>query len=234
MQWTSRDLMKGSVRQREKCGGPAHWSVLLQSLPIRGRLVHGLFIRGRIAHVLPTCGRLLHVRPIAEDIYMSCQLVEDLYISWPFVEDLYMSCPFVADLYMSWPFEENFTRRLRSKCDGTRAETRFLPSTKRTSPFKSAGASVQSTSGSRGVRISGGNAGYTMFRGSVNSTGYPLHSPVSPSLPLPCVTVYHHISTGLYYNRKLRGSRDVINTNFWPRKSKRKEIYLKNLIVAVR
>jgi len=29
------------------------------------------------------------------------------------------------------------------------------------------GASVQSTTGSRGVRISGSNAGYTMFRGSV-------------------------------------------------------------------
>jgi len=62
----------------------------------------------------------------------------------------------------------------------------------------SAGASVQSTTGSRGVRISGSNAGYTMFRGSVKSTGYPLHSPVSPSLPLPCVTVCHRISTGLY------------------------------------
>jgi hypothetical protein len=36
-----------------------------------------------------------------------------------------------------------------------------------------------------------------MFRGSVKSTGYPLHSPVSPSLPFPCVTVCHHISTGL-------------------------------------
>jgi hypothetical protein len=42
------------------------------------------------------------------------------------------------------------------------------------------------------------NARYTMFRGSVKSTGYPLHSPVSPSLPLPCVTVCHHISTGVY------------------------------------
>ena len=58
-------------------------------------------------------------------------------------------------------------------------------------------ASVQSTTGSRGVRISGSNAGYTTFRGSVKGTGYPLHSPVSPSLPLPCVTVCHHISTGL-------------------------------------
>jgi len=43
-----------------------------------------------------------------------------------------------------------------------------------------------------GVRISGSNAGYTKFRGSVKGTGYPFHSPVSPSLPLPCVTVCHH------------------------------------------
>jgi hypothetical protein len=34
-------------------------------------------------------------------------------------------------------------------------------------------APVQSTTGSRGVRISGNNAGYTMFRGSVKGTGYP-------------------------------------------------------------
>jgi hypothetical protein len=37
-----------------------------------------------------------------------------------------------------------------------------------------------------------------MFRGSVKSTGYPLHLPVSPSLPLPCLTVCHHVSTGVY------------------------------------
>jgi len=83
------------------------------------------------------------------------------------------------------------------KCDGTRAETRFRLSTKRASSSKSATASVQSTAGSRGVRISGSNAGYTMFRGSGKGTGYPLHSPVSPSFPLMCVTVCHHISTGL-------------------------------------
>jgi hypothetical protein len=76
----------------------------------------------------------------------------------------------------------------------------FRLSAKRTSPFKSARASVQSTIGSRGVRISGSNAGYTMFRCGVKSTGYPLHSLVSPSLPLPCVTLCHHISTGLYYS----------------------------------
>ena len=50
------------------------------------------------------------------------------------------------------------------KCDGTRPETRFRLSAKRMSPFQSTRASVQSTTGSRGVRISGSNAGYTMFR----------------------------------------------------------------------
>jgi hypothetical protein len=99
-------------------------------------------------------------------------------------------------LYGSLNF--NYRGRGQLKCDGTRAETRFRLSAKRTSPFKSAGASVQSTTGSRGVRISGSYAGYTMFRGSAKSTGYPLHSPVSPSLPLPCVTVCHHISPGVY------------------------------------
>ena len=56
--------------------------------------------------------------------------------------------------------------RLLLKCDGTRAETRFRLSAKRRSPFKSTGASVQSTAGNRGVRIggsNGSNAGYTMF-----------------------------------------------------------------------
>ena len=64
--------------------------------------------------------------------------------------------------------------RMLLKRDGTRAETRFRLSPKRTNPFKSAGASVRSNADSRGVRISVSNAGYTTFRGSV-STGYPLH-----------------------------------------------------------
>jgi hypothetical protein len=97
-----------------------------------------------------------------------------------------------------------FGGRPRLKFDGTRAETIFSLSAKRTSPFKSAGASVLSTVGSRGVRISDSNAGYTMFRGSVKSTGYPLHSPVSPSLPLPCVTVCHQVSTGVYTFQQLK------------------------------
>jgi hypothetical protein len=68
------------------------------------------------------------------------------------------------------------------QCDGTRAETIFRLSAKRTSSFQSARASVQSTTGSRGVRISGSNAGYTMFRGSVKGTGYPPQLPVSPPM----------------------------------------------------
>ena len=90
------------------------------------------------------------------------------------------------------------------KCDGARAETRFRLSAKRTSLFKSAGASVQSTTGSRGMLISGSNAGYTMFRGSVKGTGYPLHSPVFLSRPHPCVTVCHQISTGRYTPERAR------------------------------
>jgi hypothetical protein len=100
-------------------------------------------------------------------------------------------------------------RRGQLKCDDIRADTRFRLTGKRTSPLKSAGASVQPATGSRGVRISGRNAGYTMFRGSVKSIVYPLHSPVSPSLPLPCVTVCQHISTGLYMRWTWHARRSV-------------------------
>ena len=65
---------------------------------------------------------------------------------------------------------------------------------------RSGWASVQSTTGSRGVRISGSNAGYNMFRGSVKGTGYPLHSPLFPlHFPVQCVAVCHQISAGVYY-----------------------------------
>ena len=62
-------------------------------------------------------------------------------------------------------------------------------------------ASVHSTTGSRGVRISGSNAGYTMFRGSVKGIGYPLHSPVSPSLPPACVTLYRTLQLASYHSQ---------------------------------
>jgi len=84
------------------------------------------------------------------------------------------------------------------KCNGTHAGTRFCLSAKWMSPFKLAVASVQSTTDSWGVCISSSNAGYITFGSSMKGIGYPLRLPVSPSLPLPCITVCHHISTGVY------------------------------------
>jgi len=91
--------------------------------------------------------------------------------------------------------------RLSLKCDDTPAETRFRLSAKRTSPFKSAGVSVQSTTGSRGVRISGSNAGYTMLRGSVKSTGYPIRQfPLHfPSHASPCAITFQLDSTDHWF-----------------------------------
>jgi hypothetical protein len=115
---------------------------------------------------------------------------------------------FVYNFLFSYPIQHHRcplcaynTCRSRFKCDGTRTETRFHLLVKWMSPFKSVGGSVRSTTGSRGVRISGSHSGYTVFRGSVKSTGYPLHPPVFPSLPPPSVTMCHHISTGLYHQR---------------------------------
>jgi len=91
--------------------------------------------------------------------------------------------------------------RLWLKCDGTRTETRFRLSTKRTSPFKSA-VGVSSIDYWQ-ASCAHQPAGFVLLvqacvLQSCDGTGYPLHTLVSPSLFLPCVTVYHHISTGLY------------------------------------
>ena len=83
--------------------------------------------------------------------------------------------------------------------------------------------------------ISVSNAGYTMFRLSVKGTGYPLHSPVSPSLPIPCATVCHQVSNALYnaagfemliFRRNFRHKSTLIpaqykrTTKYWDRKSR--------------
>ena len=81
----------------------------------------------------------------------------------------------------------------RAEPDGTRAEIRFPLAPKRTSPFKSAGQSVQSTAGNRGVRISVNNAGNTTFRGRVrvltthSIRQFPLYFPSRAS---PCATTF--------------------------------------------
>ena len=61
----------------------------------------------------------------------------------------------------------------------------FLFRAKWTSAFKSAGGRQFSRLLAAEVcGISGSNAGYTMFRGSVKGTGYPLHSPVHLNRPV--------------------------------------------------
>ena len=86
----------------------------------------------------------------------------------------------------------------RSKRDGTRAETRFGLSAKRTSPFKSAWVSVRSTTSSQGVRISGKQLYRPCSDVQSKAAGYLLHSHLSHSLPLPCVTVCHQVPNALY------------------------------------
>ena len=85
------------------------------------------------------------------------------------------------------------TCRTRAEPDGTRAETTFRLSPRRTSPFKSAWESVQSTAGSRGVRVSVSNAGYTMFRGRMRVLAtHSIHQfPLQfPSRSSPCATTF--------------------------------------------
>ena len=67
-------------------------------------------------------------------------------------------------------------------------KTYFVFRAKRTSPFKYALCGWRQFSrllAAEVCGISGSNPGYTVFRGSAKGTGYPLHSPVSPSLPPP-------------------------------------------------
>ena len=86
----------------------------------------------------------------------------------------------------------------RAESDGTRAETRIRISPKRTSPFKSVGASVQLTAGSRSVRIGFSNDGYTTFGGGLRVLAthsirqFPLHFPSRAS---PCATKFRTSST---------------------------------------
>jgi len=105
---------------------------------------------------------------------------------------------FVDRLFQNPCNMKQLTSTARSKRDGTCAETSFGLSAERTSPFKSAGVSVQSTTGSRGVRISGHRLYRPCSDVQCKTTGYPLHSHLSPSLPLPCVTACHQVTTALY------------------------------------
>ena len=102
-------------------------------------------------------------------------------------------------------------RTARLKRDGTRAETQSGLSAKRTSPFKLVGLSVQSTTGSRCVRISGSNAGYTMFWGRV--LDYWLPTPLA-CFPFTSPAVRHRVPSGFNWALQLpfRVARHIIVT----------------------
>ena len=89
-------------------------------------------------------------------------------------------------------FRKQTGSRGQLKCDGTRAETRFRLSAKRTSPFKSAGASVQSTTTPCSEVV-------WRILATHSIRHFPLH------FPSPCVTVCHYISTGVYQPPPLQG-----------------------------
>jgi hypothetical protein len=87
--------------------------------------------------------------------------------------------------------------RLRLKCDVTRAETRFRLSAKRTSPFKSAGTLVQLLAAevcASAVVMLDTPCSEAVWRvlATHSIRQFPLH------FPHPCVTVCHHVSSGLY------------------------------------
>ena len=90
-----------------------------------------------------------------------------------------------------------------SKREGTRAETRFGLPTKRTSPFKLAGGGAQFSRLLAAEVCASAVVMVVMLDTPCSAvecktTGYPLHSYVSPSLPLPCVTVCHQVPNALY------------------------------------
>ena len=106
-------------------------------------------------------------------------------------------------------------RIARAERDGRRAENRFRLSSKRTSPFKSVGASVQSTAGSRGVGISLSTAGYTTFGDDVRVLAthsirqLPLHFPSRAS---PCATRFRTSSTTDEVKKDAHNLGDVISS----------------------
>ena len=93
--------------------------------------------------------------------------------------------------------------RLCLKCDGTRAETRFSLSGQKGRVHLNRPRGRQ-FSWLLAVEVCTSAVVMVVMLDTSCSeveckiTGYPLHSHVSPSLPLPCVTVCHHISTGVY------------------------------------
>jgi len=120
-------------------------------------------------------------------------MILEMYISYEAISlPLFIQFWIIFKIFIAHPVDE-VSCRARLKHDGTCTETRFGLSAKRTSPFKLVGGSVQSTTGSRGVRVSGSNgsnAGYTMFRGRVQDYWLPI--PLT-CFPFTSPTVRHRV-----------------------------------------
>jgi len=87
----------------------------------------------------------------------------------------------------------------RLKRDGTRAETRFRLSAKRTNSFKSAlGRQFSRLLAAEVFASAVVMLDTPCSEVECKTTGYPLHSHVSPSLPVPRVTECHQVSIELY------------------------------------
>jgi len=105
----------------------------------------------------------------------------------------------ITEEYNVMVSSEELIGTARLKSDGTRAETRFGLSAKRTSSFKLAGGQFCRLLAAEACALAVIMLDTPCSDAESKTTGYPLHSHVSPSLPLPCVTVCHQVSTELYY-----------------------------------
>ena len=170
------------------------WSIPLSSTSV-------LLSRCQYLHFFPFLACFLH---IIHQIH--CCSFSHFYFSCAFLLfSVYSVLSFYSCNYPLGHYNEQvllLCSRAHSKRDGTRAETRFVLSAKRTSPFKSAGGgSVQSTTGSRGVRIDH----VPMYSARLLATHsihiFPLNF---PSLASPCAitfrtacTCYEHLQCTL-------------------------------------
>ena len=93
--------------------------------------------------------------------------------------------------------------RPRLKCDGTRAETtsRLSGETEESTQIGARRRQFSRLLAAEVCAISGSNAGYTMFRGSVKGTGHP---PPFASSPLTFPPVRHHVPS--HFNWSLLGT----------------------------
>ena len=123
-------------------------------------------------------------------------------------------------------------------CHHISTAVHFLTDYKRTSPFKSArwGRQFSWLLAAEVCGISGSNAGYTMFRGSVKGTGYPLHSPVSPFTSPP---VRHRVPSHFKWTlpvtrmRYISEAMPVSSRYHWPRDLKRDSTPARLLVLWV-